>query len=429
MHTTNKMRKVFLSSCRVLLCSLGLLLLTQISAQTTLRFFTIFDAPTTEQWEPIFRAYMDANPDIRIAHETVAGSGAAIYPDVLRTSIAAGDPPDVFFMWGGEIAGPFIDAGQVLELSEYYEQYGWSDVVAPWTIDRITRNEGLYGVPFRARGMGFWYRTDIFAEHGLSEPESYAELEELCTTLKENGIYCATVGGRFGWHTMRILDYILEVTCGPEMHDQLNRLEASWNDPCVIEAYTRFKHWVDEGWLVPDFLNVAPTDARWPMYLGDAAMILEGDWFEGVLINDEQDISNFDFFLPPTGHEPLRFSAFPEQWMIAANSRNPDEAAAFINWLTRPETQAEFPAVFNASATIGIEPDCNEFPNTCKWREIITTSEASYPPTDQAFTNELMDDFFEVQDGIVAGQLTPEEGAALMQQRVEEWQARTTASR
>ena len=34
-----------------------------------------------------------------------------------------------------------------------------------------------------------------------------------------------------------------------------------------------------------------------------------------------------------------------------------------------------------------------------------------------------MDGFFEVQDSIVAKKLTPEEGAALMQQRVEEWQA------
>jgi len=30
--------------------------------------------------------------------ETVAGSGAAVYPGVLRTSMAAGDPPDVYFM-------------------------------------------------------------------------------------------------------------------------------------------------------------------------------------------------------------------------------------------------------------------------------------------------------------------------------------------
>ena len=49
---------------------------------------------------------------------------------------------------------------------------------------------------------------------------------------------------------------------------------------------------------------------------------------------------------------------------------------------------------------------------------------ATYPPTDQAFVKELMDGFFEVQDSIVARKLTPEEGATLMQQRAEEWQAK-----
>lgn len=396
----------------------------QASAQTTLRFFTIFDAPAIEMWQPIFQDYMASHPDIRIAHESVAGSGAAVYPDVLRTSMAAGDPPDVFFMWGGEISGPFIDAGQVLELSPYYEAYNWDEILAPWTIERLRRNEGIYGVPFNARGMGLWYRTDIFESHGLEVPQTYEELEGVCQTLKENGVYCATVGGRFGWHTMRILDYLIEVACGPDMHDRLNRLEERWDSPCVVEAYTLFQKWVDEEWLVPDFLNVTPADARWPFYLGDAAMILEGDGYEGAIKNDEQDISNFDFFLPPTGHEPLRFHTYPEQWMIAQDSRHPDEAAAFIDWLIRPETQREYPNVFRASATIGVEPDCNEWPRACKWREIITTAEHTFPPTDQAFTKELMDDFFEVQDAIVSGQLSPEAGATLMQQRVEEWQAR-----
>ena len=41
----------------------------------------------------------------------------------------------------------------------------------------------------------------------------------------------------------------------------------------------------------------------------------------------------------------------------------------------------------------------------------------------KTMTKELMDGFFEVQDAIVAKQMTPEEGAALMQQRAEEWQA------
>ena len=54
---------------------------------------------------------------------------------------------------------------------------------------------------------------------------------------------------------------------------------------------------------MPDFLTVEPSDARLPWYEGAAAMVFEGDWMEGVIRADEQDIAKFDFFLPPTGHE------------------------------------------------------------------------------------------------------------------------------
>ena len=36
---------------------------------------------------------------------------------------------------------------------------------------------------------------------------------------------------------MRLVDYFIETSCGPEVHDQLNKLEASWNQACVVDAY------------------------------------------------------------------------------------------------------------------------------------------------------------------------------------------------
>ena len=74
-----------------------------------LRVFSIFDAQLSEKWAPVEAAYEEANPNIDVVIENTAGSGAAVYPDVLRTSMASGDPPDVFFLWGGTISGPFCE--------------------------------------------------------------------------------------------------------------------------------------------------------------------------------------------------------------------------------------------------------------------------------------------------------------------------------
>lgn len=393
--------------------------------QITLRWANIIDATGQEQWKAVVDAFQAKYPNIRVVSESTAGSGAAIYPDVLKTSIASGSPPDLFFMWGGSIAQPFIDAGQVMDLGPYYDKFGWHGKFAPWVVERIKSNGKLYGVPYHALGMGFWYNKTLWNEKGWSVPTTFAEQEELCAKMKEAGMYCVSIGGKFGWHTMRILDYFLEHHCGPELHDKLNRLEERWDHPCVVDSYATFQKWIDNGWVVPDFLTVSPDDSRFPFFAGEAGLVLEGVWYEGVLKNNEQNVADYDFYLPPTDHTPLRFSAFPEQWMIPSGAAHPDEAALFIDFITSPEVQMQFPINdFANSATIGVNPDCNEWPLTCKWREIILSAEDTYPPTDQAFVKELMDGFFEVQDAIVAKRMTPEEGAALMQRRVEEWRAR-----
>lgn len=394
--------------------------------KTVLRFANAFDGAASERWEPVLKAFMAAHPDIEVKAESVAGSGAAVYPDVLRTSMASGDPPDVFFLWGGSIAKPFISAGQVEPLDAIFAEKGWTDRFPAWTVDRLKQDGKQYGVPFHGQGMGFFYRKDVFEANGVNVPTTYAELEAVCTKLKSANIYCASTGGKFGWHVMRLVDYFIETACGPEIHDQLNALTARWDQPCVVDAYAKFRSWIDNGWLVPDFLNVAPNDARIPVYQGQAAMIVEGPWFEPALVENEQDVSKYGFFIPPTDHEPSRYSAFPEQWMIASGSKHKEAAATFIDFITKLETQQQFPDAFGASATVGLTPDCTKWPLSCQITEIVQSDRPAYPPTDQAFEKELMDSFFEVQDGIVAGKLSPADGAKLMQERAEAWKAKQT---
>jgi raffinose/stachyose/melibiose transport system substrate-binding protein len=222
---------------------------------------------------------------------------------------------------------------------------------------------------------------------------------------------------------MRLLDYFIETSCGPEVHNELNQLTASWNQPCVVESYALLRKWVDNEWLVPSFLNISPSDARMPVYLGSAAMIIEGDNFEIVASGDGMTAENLDFFLGPTGHEPQRFHGYPEQWMIPEGSENPDTAAQFIDWITTPDVQQKHVPAFTSTAVKGVEPDCETLPHSCTWRQLITVDAETFPPTDQAFPKELMDGFFEIQDGIIAGRISPEEGAVMMDERAEAWKS------
>ena len=395
------------------------------AAPVELRLMVVWGGEQAEYLKDMFKEFSETHPDIEIKLEMVAGGGAGPYQESLQTGMASGTGPDVFFEWGGELAGYFIDAGHCEPLEPYYEKYGWNDIIIGWAKDAVTRNGKVYGVPVSTHGMTFWYRKDLWDKLGLSVPTSYEEVEKLCETTKAAGIYPLSVAGKYGWMVMRLVDYLLEVSCGPELHDQLNALEASWDRPEVVDAYQLFKKWVDNEWIVPGFLAVNPDDARMPMYQGSALMVFEGSWMETNFKNDEQDVNNFGFFFHPTGHEPLRISGFPEQFMINAASKYKDEAAEFINWFIQPEIQNKYlGTAIGSTGTKGVAPDKAVLPNTYKWREQLDQLQAVYPPTDQAFQAELLHVLFEVQDAVVLGDLTPEQAAARMQEAAEEWKAK-----
>ena len=102
-----------------------------------LRFLSWTGADEEAQFEEMLAEFTESHPNIEISSETVAGTGAATYPDVLRTGMAGGEPPDLFYMWGGSIAAPFIEADQVLPLDKYYQQYGWTELLIPLAADAL----------------------------------------------------------------------------------------------------------------------------------------------------------------------------------------------------------------------------------------------------------------------------------------------------
>ena len=76
-----------------------------------------------------------------------------------------------------------------------------------------------------------------------------------------------------------------------------------------------------------------------------------------------------------------------------------------------------------ATATLGIEPAVDHWPAQRRFRGLIDGAQ-TYLPTDQLLQAELMDAWFQVQDGLVAGQVTPESAARKMRDTVDAWKAR-----
>lgn len=383
------------------------------SSDVTIRLFTFDD----EAGAVLMREQLEEFTDetgIDVTYETLPGSGAAVYPDSLRTQILGGNPPDVWRIWGGQIGAPFAESGQAKDLSEYYDEFGWHDMLSEAAVDDMSFEGVPYGAPFRAAALGAWYNRELFEQAGVEEPTTYEELEEMNRQLVDAGITPLGTAGQYGWHIMRLFEYLLEVTAGPELHDQLLAGEASWEDPAVVEAFELFVRWQEEGWIPEGALGLDPSDVE-PRYVqGGNAYTIAGQWTENNHISAAgADSEDFGTFVLPTGHEPERFSGFIEGFMIAEASPNPDEAAQLIDFLLRPETQR---AIGNTqSAVLDAPPDAEEWPLSAQWAEIQAEGE-HYVIQDQAFSQQLADNYFEVQSAVLQGNISPEDAAVRMEE-------------
>ena len=133
-------------------------------------------------------AKFDAQAGTTTTVDNLPGSGAAIYPDKLRTELLGGKGPDVWRIWGGQIGAPFVKAKQAMDLAPYYQKFGWDSKINTRAIEGMTFDGVKGGVPFVALGIGAWYNKAAFKKAGIAgEPKSYAELEEANEKLLSAG--------------------------------------------------------------------------------------------------------------------------------------------------------------------------------------------------------------------------------------------------
>ena len=152
-------------------------------------------------------------------------------------------------------------------------------------------------------------------------------------------------------------------------------------------------------------------------------MAFEGQWFERNVLQNELDNSLFGFFPFPSGGTN-RMSAFVEMYQFNANLTDAELDAA-IRWMdyyygedtinAHPENY-KYPVPIQA---IGV-PEANV--NTKEMVETIAEN-GSFTITDQAFPTEVASVLFNVQDEVALGSMTPEEGAAAIQEAIETYLA------
>lgn len=270
----------------------------------------------------------------------------------LRLALSGNEPPDVVEANNGRSdMGEFVKAGQLIPLDSYAKAYGWEArypesvrQYSSYSPDGKTFGEGnLYGLPQVGETIGVFYSKKKLAAAGVQAPTTWAELQSSLATLKGKGEVPLVLGNLEKWPAIHVFGTVQGRTTPAETIKSLafGRSGATWKSPENLEAAQTLVDWVDKGYFNKG-VNGQDYDPAWQAFTkGTGAYLIAGTWLQADL--QKAMGADVGFMLPPgvaAGDKPVATGGTGLPFSITAKSKNPDAAAAYINFITSKDAMA-----------------------------------------------------------------------------------------
>lgn len=214
------------------------------------------------------------------------------YKEKLVVAMSSGEAPDMYSCWSGGPMYEYIDSGFGQPIDELFEQYGLNDLLLDAAIEQASYNGHVYAIPYQNVSLaGIFYNMEIFDQYGLTEPSTLTELEDICATLKENGITPFALANASKWTGSMYFMSLAARYGGLEPFQNAVAGEGSFTDECFIKAGEKIQEWVEAGYF-PEGVNSLSEDdgqARQLMYQETAGMLLCGSWYTGTFSSDSEE--------------------------------------------------------------------------------------------------------------------------------------------
>lgn len=317
----------------------------------------VWDNFTREAEQPMIEElharFEEANPGVTIQRESYETTDLT---QLAPRALSEENGPDVIMVNQGFTGmGVLVEAGLLLPLNSYADQYGWWDRYAMGLHARNSFSEdgkefgtgNLYGVSNTAEVVGVYYHKDIFEELGLAVPTTWEEFEAALKTIKEGGYTPIVFGSLDGWpaiHTWGAIEHAYSTL--EEIEAFMYRREGgTFVTEANVKSAEKMREWIEAGYFSPGFEGMDYDNATYGDFINHAGtMWITGSWMTGSIISDlGDDAAKVGFFLLPSaiGEEvPLAIGGVGLAYGIRATSAHADLAAAYIDLMTGPEAAA-----------------------------------------------------------------------------------------
>jgi raffinose/stachyose/melibiose transport system substrate-binding protein len=271
--------------------------------------------------------------------------------------LSGDNPPDLLRL---PTMVSFAKQGLLKNLDGYATAFGWDE----WPVPQLNQNRvaadgtrgsgSLYAMGLNYSLTGIFYNKELAAQIGMTEPpKTLAEFDDLLAKAKEAGLLPIMQWGsaKSGMGLAFPLQALM-ASIGPvePINDWIfQKPDATIDTPSNLEATQHLEQWIKNGYFPPDINAIEYTDANARFGKGEGVFIFNGDWQNAGYDTDMPGNVGF-FLMPPTeaGGSPAAMSA-PLTFGIAANAKNADCAAFFLNWVATNETARQIDVTVGGS--------------------------------------------------------------------------------
>lgn len=250
------------------------------------------------------------------------------YDATLKTAMNGGEGPDIITSRAAHAVVTYASAGQYEPLDG--KVAGLTEF-APGTLSQVTYEGKVYAVPFAVQTAQFIYNREIFAKHGLKEPETWAELMQLLERLKAAGETPLFIPAREGWALNLYIDQIGATHLTDSFVAKLYKGETNFQEPAFLAVLKRFD--ALKQYAQKDFMASDTLDERTAFATGQAAMVLDGIWSVRAYHEINPDLKVGLFMVPPeTAGGARRVYAFLDGgYALNAASKQKEAALKVLN--------------------------------------------------------------------------------------------------
>ena len=373
--------------------------------------------------DQIIPAFNAQYPDIEVLFRPLP---PAEYNAALNAKLEGGTAGDLITARPFDASLALYQAGHLAELSDLPGMENFSELAkGAWTTDDGSE---VFAVPMASVIHGFIYNADIFAELGLSEPETVDEFFAVLDAIRADGRYAPlAMGTNDLWEaaTMGFQNIGPNYWNGEAGRKALLDGSQALTDPEYVAVFEQLARWGE--YLPSGFQAQTSPDSQNLFTLGRAAIYPAGSW-EISLFNQQADFEMGVFPPPlPAGQETLYISDHTDIALgMNPATEHPEAARTFLEWMTTAEFAELYsnaaPGFFSL-ADVPIElsdPLAREF---IGWRQIgESTIRNSYQILNRGEPN-LENELWIVSAQVINGELTPTEAAERTQAGLAGWYA------